>query len=73
MTPRFSEDGALSFLLRLQQLTQSSTAELEQCSNLLLSSLPPYLTSPVGEGPGLAAQATLVTNFEKTSLLVKSC
>ena len=72
MTPRFSEDGARCFLLSLQQLTQSSTAELEQCSNLLLSSLPPYLTSPLGEGPGPAAQAALITNFE-TSLLVKSC
>jgi len=72
MTSKFTEDGARSFLQTLENLTQSSTAELEKCSHALLQSLPSYLTN-TGSSPGQSAQNTLVSNFEKTSLLVKSC
>ena len=71
MTPRFSEDGARSFLSTLQELTQSTTAQLEDCSNALLQNLPPYLTS--AKDTEETSSQILVSTFEKTSLLVKSC
>ena len=72
MTLNFTEEGALNFLISLKELTQSSTAELEACSNAMLQSLPAYLTASRNPSD-LNSQSTLVTNFEKTSLLVKSC
>lgn len=70
MSPKFTEGGARSFLAALQEVTRSSTEELEHCTNLLLATLPPYLTQVAAPTDGHTA---LVTNFEKTSLLVKSC
>ena len=71
MTPRFTEEGARAFLHTLQEVTGSSSAELETTSNALLASLPAYLTQPQTNGD--TSQTVLVSNFEKTSLMVKSC
>ena len=71
MTPRFTEEGARTFLHTLQEVTGSSSSELETTSNALLASLPAYLTQPQTNGD--TSQTVLVSSFEKTSLMVKSC
>ena len=71
MTPRFTEEGARKFLHTLQQVTSCSSMELETTSNALLASLPAYLTQPQTNGE--TSPTVLVSSFEKTSLMVKSC
>ena len=71
MTPRFTEEGARTFLHTLQQVTSCSSMELETTSNALLASLPAYLTQPQTNGE--TSPTVLVSSFEKTSLMVKSC
>jgi len=71
-TPRFSEEGARTFLQQLQLLTHTETAELEACSNAMLQSLPAFLTTSLDKPSG-ETQDCLISNFKKTSLLVKSC
>jgi len=75
LTPHtsFSEEGARTFLQSLQYITHTNTAELEFCSNTMLQTLPSFLTSSRIEQGGEGGQDSLVSNFKKTSLLVKSC
>jgi len=72
ITPSFSEEGARIFLENLQYLTHTDTAELEACSNAMIQSLPAFLTFAMDTKTG-ESQDSLVSNFKKTSLLVKSC
>jgi len=72
LTPTFSEEGARTFLEHLQMITHTETSELEACSNALIQTLPPFLTSTLEKQPG-DSQDCLVSNFKNTSLLVKSC
>jgi len=72
LTPRFSEEGARTFLQHLKSLTHTETSELEACSNAMIQTLPAFLTTSL-EKPSGETQDCLVSNFKKTSLLVKSC